>query len=71
MKAFVCFVCFVSREDRDVRKGEEDAGRSEDHTSELQSRETSSYAVFCLKKKKIALWECPIVTRNTVGSTKI
>src|ERR687896_807523 len=25
--------------------------RSEEHTSELQSRETSSYAVFCLKKK--------------------
>src|SRR5690606_41752884 len=27
-----------------------DAGRSEEHTSELQSREIS-YAVFCLKKK--------------------
>jgi len=26
-------------------------GRSEEHTSELQSRETISYAVFCLKKK--------------------
>src|SRR5216110_2867697 len=26
--------------------------RSEEHTSELQSRELSSYAVFCLKKKK-------------------
>ena len=26
--------------------------RSEKHTSELQSRETISYAVFCLKKKK-------------------
>ena len=26
-------------------------GRSEEHTSELQSRETRSYAVFCLKKK--------------------
>ena len=25
--------------------------RSEEHTSELQSRETISYAVFCLKKK--------------------
>ena len=25
--------------------------RSEEHTSELQSRETNSYAVFCLKKK--------------------
>ena len=28
-----------------------DVGRSEEHTSELQSRETISYAVFCLKKK--------------------
>ena len=26
--------------------------RSEEHTSELQSRETISYAVYCLKKKK-------------------
>src|SRR5216110_1998505 len=26
--------------------------RSEEHTSELQSRELNSYAVFCLKKKK-------------------
>jgi len=30
----------------------ERARRSEEHTSELQSRETISYAVFCLKKKK-------------------
>src|SRR5216110_4067084 len=28
------------------------AMRSEEHTSELQSRELISYAVFCLKKKK-------------------
>src|SRR5881396_4385524 len=27
--------------------------RSEEHTSELQSLRTISYAVFCLKKKKI------------------
>src|SRR5213594_4882919 len=27
-------------------------GRSEEHTSELQSRTLISYAVFCLKKKK-------------------
>ena len=27
-------------------------GRSEEHTSELQSLTTISYAVFCLKKKK-------------------
>ena len=27
--------------------------RSEEHTSELQSRDSISYAVFCLKKKKV------------------
>src|SRR3546814_5331720 len=30
-----------------------DAGRSEEHTSELQSLMRISYAVFCLKKKKV------------------
>ena len=29
-----------------------EAPRSEEHTSELQSRRRISYAVFCLKKKK-------------------
>src|SRR3546814_5662129 len=29
-----------------------EAGRSEEHTSELQSLMRNSYAVFCLKKKK-------------------
>src|SRR3546814_7285688 len=29
-----------------------DEGRSEEHTSELQSLMRNSYAVFCLKKKK-------------------
>ena len=28
------------------------SSRSEEHTSELQSQSTISYAVFCLKKKK-------------------
>src|SRR3546814_3941340 len=32
----------------------EDATRSEEHTSELQSLMRISYAVFCLKKKKIS-----------------
>src|SRR3546814_3600260 len=31
---------------------EQQAGRSEEHTSELQSLMRISYAVFCLKKKK-------------------
>src|SRR3546814_5968784 len=30
-----------------------DAGRSEEHTSELQSLMRISYAVFCLKKKRL------------------
>src|SRR6188474_3943750 len=30
-----------------------EADRSEEHTSELRSRNDISYAVFCLKKKKI------------------
>src|SRR3546814_1639645 len=37
------------REDQD---GERKEGRSEEHTSELQSLMRISYAVFCLKKKK-------------------
>src|SRR3546814_4983956 len=35
----------------DVTRGN-DAARSEEHTSELQSLMRNSYAVFCLKKKK-------------------
>src|SRR3546814_2865877 len=34
------------------KRGSEDACRSEEHTSELQSLMRISYAVFCLKKKK-------------------
>src|SRR3546814_8088147 len=34
------------------RRFYEDLGRSEEHTSELQSLMRISYAVFCLKKKK-------------------
>src|SRR3546814_4449204 len=35
-----------------VHGQEHDHGRSEEHTSELQSLMRISYAVFCLKKKK-------------------
>src|SRR3546814_1121715 len=38
----------------DYHAGEQ-AGRSEEHTSELQSIMRISYAVFCLKKKKYLL----------------
>src|SRR3546814_1804445 len=39
----------AARRQRAVRSA---AGRSEEHTSELQSLMRLSYAVFCLKKKK-------------------
>src|SRR3546814_1093256 len=42
----------TGRQDRALR-GLRAAGRSEEHTSELQSLMRISYAVFCLKKKKI------------------
>src|SRR3546814_3028185 len=35
-------------------------GRSEEHTSELQSLMRISYAVFCLKKKKNIIWTITI-----------
>src|SRR3546814_4995709 len=38
-----------------------DAARSEEHTSELQSLMRISYAVFCLKKKKINYTKKPNV----------
>src|SRR3546814_5260978 len=37
----------------DARPADAPKGRSEEHTSELQSLMRISYAVFCLKKKKI------------------
>src|SRR3546814_5714129 len=44
------------RLDRGMQKGDDgdaDGGRSEEHTSELQSLMRISYAVFCLKKKRV------------------
>src|SRR3546814_6490356 len=41
----------IARQDLDLRAGAHLAGRSEEHTSELQSLMRISYAVFCLKKK--------------------
>src|SRR3546814_10544809 len=43
-----------------VPRGIVSRGRSEEHTSELQSLMRISYAVFCLKKKKIDI----ILTNN-------
>src|SRR3546814_10884924 len=39
-------------------------GRSEEHTSELQSRMRISYAVFCLKKKKKKTYKTNIYYNN-------
>src|SRR3546814_14227424 len=39
-------------DDQHERGGDARTGRSEEHTSELQSLMRISYAVFCLKKKK-------------------
>src|SRR3546814_6331947 len=49
-----------------IRNGKGDcrpASRSEEHTSELQSLMRTSYALFCLKKKKITLhpYTCPFL----------
>src|SRR3546814_8122504 len=43
----------ASRESRTERHGRDEDRRSEEHTSELQSLMRISYAVFCLKKKKL------------------
>src|SRR3546814_6675271 len=43
----------VDRRHRGRGRGAERFDRSEEHTSELQSLMRISYAVFCLKKKKI------------------
>src|SRR3546814_9938827 len=40
------------------------AGRSEEHTSELQSLMRTSYAVFCLKNKKTSATLIHKVTKN-------
>src|SRR3546814_4248895 len=39
-------------------------GRSEEHTSELQSLMRISYAVFCLKKKKKQTHKCDTLTHE-------
>src|SRR3546814_4794874 len=50
-----------------IAVGPRSAGRSEEHTSELQSLMRISYAVFCLKKKKsmtIEQHDTEIITRT-------
>src|SRR3546814_6818648 len=49
-----CLTCLrASSQDRmPAQRAPKKTGRSEEHTSELQSLMRISYAVFCLKKKK-------------------
>src|SRR3546814_3433435 len=50
----ICFLEYVSViPDRMQRRQQRQQCRSEEHTSELQSLMRISYAVFCLKKKKM------------------
>src|SRR3546814_8304128 len=49
----------VRRTDADVDERDAAAIRSEEHTSELQSLMRISYAVFCLKKKKLPTRHAP------------
>src|SRR3546814_9444533 len=43
-------------------------GRSEEHTSELQSLMRISYAVFCLNKKKHYTHLTPLLTQDTYAT---
>src|SRR3546814_10832629 len=53
LSATIAFLTLVGAAGQDVKKAKQmgDAWRSEEHTSELQSLMSISYAVFCLKKK--------------------
>src|SRR3546814_5027716 len=51
------------------RGGPQDDGRSEEHTSELQSLMRISYAVFCLKKKNTPVEKNKLDTRAHVNAT--
>src|SRR3546814_1146290 len=46
-----------SHEHGDSGRADHNAPRSEEHTSELQSLMRISYAVFCVKKKKKAIYQ--------------
>src|SRR3546814_2787806 len=57
---------------RHVRAGPQNAARSEEHTSELQSLMRISYAVFCLKKKKKKTYQSETIqSRQSKRQTQI
>src|SRR3546814_20160436 len=49
--AAASIACIRRKRKKDARLLDDSKGRSEEHTSELQSLMRNSYAVFCLKKK--------------------
>src|SRR3546814_10116571 len=51
------------------RRGHGAGGRSEEHTSELQSLMRISYAVFCLKKKKTSTTNNNKITTVTIRTS--
>src|SRR3546814_4944074 len=59
-----CRLRFRASRDAAVPRPRGSAPRSEEHTSELQSLMRSSYAVFCLKKKKQSLRQHNLDTRD-------
>src|SRR3546814_8213823 len=61
----------VVGEQDSLRAAFDDGGRSEEHTSELQSLMRLSYAVFCLKKKNIQNKETTKIqnTNSTISRT--
>ena len=52
LQHFNKFSLLLKKSEYDHKTMIRDKWRSEEHTSELQSQSTISYAVFCLKKKK-------------------
>src|SRR3546814_4447669 len=62
----------ISRLNKGLRRRKEKSilGRSEEHTSELQSLMRSSYAVFCLKKKNTKKSTQQPLTSTTITQTK-
>src|SRR3546814_6304501 len=44
-------ICFATNDERTAKRVSDALGRSDEHTSELQSLMRISYSVFCLNKK--------------------
>src|SRR3546814_1451428 len=51
------------------RRATQADGRSEEHTSELQSLMRISYAVFCLKKKTVQALTNPTITPTPIATS--